>query len=117
MTAGAQRENVRRAATHLAPLALDHELLVTHGNGPQVGLLALQASAYARDQVASGAAAPTAIPLDVLGAQSEGMIGYVIEQKLGNLLPADKPLATILTMVEIDSDDPAFEKPTKFIGP
>lgn len=117
ITAEAQRENVRTAVTHLAPLAIDHELVVTHGNGPQVGLLALQAAAYARDQVESGAATPTAVPLDVLGAQSEGMIGYVIEQELGNLLPADKPLATILTMVEIDSNDPAFANPTKFIGP
>jgi len=117
MTAGAQRENVRRAATHLAPLALEHELVVTHGNGPQVGLLALQAAAYARDQTESGEATPTTIPLDVLGAQSEGMIGYVIEQELGNLLPGEKPLATILTMIEIDADDPAFDNPTKFIGP
>lgn len=117
MTAGAQRENVRRAATHLAPLALEHELVVTHGNGPQVGLLALQAAAYARDQTASGEPSPTTIPLDVLGAQSEGMIGYVIEQELGNLLPLEKPLATILTMIEIDPDDPAFDDPAKFIGP
>lgn len=117
MTAGAQRANVRRAATLLAPLALEHELVVTHGNGPQVGLLALQAAAYARDQTESGEATPTTIPLDVLGAQSEGMIGYVIEQELGNLLPGETPLATILTMIEIDADDPAFDNPTKFIGP
>lgn len=117
MTAGAQRENVRRAATLLAPLALKHELVVTHGNGPQVGLLALQAAAYAKDQTESGSPTPTTIPLDVLGAQSEGMIGYVIEQELGNLLPFDMPLATILTMVEVDPDDPAFAEPTKFIGP
>lgn len=117
MTTGAQRANVRRAATHLAPLALEHQLVVTHGNGPQVGLLALQAAAYARDQTASGEPTPTTIPLDVLGAQSEGMIGYVIEQELGNLLPEEKPLATILTMIEIDPDDPAFGDPTKFIGP
>lgn len=117
MTVEAQRENVRRAASHLAPLALEHELVVTHGNGPQVGLLALQAAAFVRDQIESGSEMTTTIPLDVLGAQSEGMIGYVIEQELGNLLPADMPLATILTMIEVDPNDPAFDAPTKFIGP
>ena len=79
-----------------------------YGNGPQVGLLALQASAY-------GAVEP--YPLDVLGAQTEGMIGYMIEQELGNLLPFEVPFATILTMVEVDPNDPAFQDPTKFIGP
>jgi len=108
MTAAAQRENVRRAARALAPIALEHELIVTHGNGPQVGLLAEQAAALE-------SAAP--MPLDVLGAESEGWIGYVIEQELGNVLPFDKPLATILTMVEVDPDDPAFQNPTKPIGP
>lgn len=107
MTPAAQRANVRRAAQLLAPLGLEHELVVTHGNGPQVGLLALQAAAY--DSVR--------VPLDVLGAQSEGMIGYVIEQELGNVLPFDKPLATILTMVEVDPADPAFDAPSKPIGP
>jgi carbamate kinase len=81
---------------------------VAHGNGPQVGLLALQAAAY--HDVAP-------YPLDVLGAQTEAMIGYVIEQELGNLLPADQPLATLLTMIEVDRDDPAFTHPTKPIGP
>ena len=117
MTVEAQRENVRRAASHLAPLALEHELVVTHGNGPQVGLLALQAAAFVRDQIESGSEMTTTIPLDVLGAQSEGMIGYVIEQELGNLLPVDMPLATILTMIEVDPNDPVFDAPTKFIGP
>lgn len=109
MTARAQRANVRVAAKALAPVAADHELVVTHGNGPQVGLLALQAMAHA-DGVEG-------TPLDVLGAESEGMIGYVIEQELGNVLPFDTPLATILTMVEVDPEDPAFERPTKPIGP
>jgi carbamate kinase len=59
----------------------------------------------------------SAYPFDVLGAQTEGMVGYLIEQELGNLLPADKPLATILTMTEVDPDDPAFANPTKFVGP
>jgi len=108
MTAASQRVNVRRAAQALAPTALDHELVITHGNGPQVGLLALQGLAYAPDE---------AYPLDVLGAETEGMIGYLIEQELGNLLPFEKPLATILTMTEVDPQDPAFADPTKFVGP
>lgn len=109
MTASAQRANVRVAAKALAPVATEHELVVTHGNGPQVGLLALQAMATAHS--AEGT------PLDVLGAESEGMIGYVIEQELGNVLPFDTPLATVLTMVEVDPEDPAFDRPTKPIGP
>jgi len=108
MTADVQRSNVRVAAEALAPVAEKHELVLAHGNGPQVGLLALQASAYKDVE---------AYPLDVLGAQTEGMIGYMIEQELGNLLPFEKPLATILTMVEVDSADPAFRNPTKFVGP
>jgi len=108
MTAANQRANVRRAAVALAPIALEHQLVITHGNGPQVGLLALQGLAYAPDD---------AYPLDVLGAETEGMIGYLIEQELGNLLPFEKPLATILTMTEVDLDDPAFADPTKFVGP
>ena len=108
MTAANQRKNVRLAAEALAPLGLEHQLVITHGNGPQVGLLALQSDAYS--QVSS-------YPLDVLGAQTEGMIGYIIEQELGNLLPFEQPLATILSMVEVDPDDPAWEHPTKPIGP
>ncbi len=108
MTAEAQRANVRVAAQQLAPLALEHELVLAHGNGPQVGLLALQAAAYD---------AGNPYPLDVLGAGTEGMIGYMVEQELGNLLPFEKPIATLLTMVEIDPDDPAFDNPTKFVGP
>ena len=108
MTAEAQRTNIRVAAKALAPLAEEHELVLAHGNGPQVGLLALQAAAYSKAE---------AYPLDVLGAGTEGMIGYVVEQELGNLLPFEKPLATILTMVEVDPADPAFDNPTKFVGP
>jgi len=108
MTAANQRANVRVAAEALAPVALAHELVITHGNGPQVGLLALQGAAYHPDD---------AFPLDVLGAETEGLIGYLIEQELGNLLPFDKPLATLLTMVEVDPEDPAFADPTKFVGP
>lgn len=108
MTAEAQRANVRSATPALAAIAKEHQLVLSHGNGPQVGLLALQAAAYTE-------VAP--YPLDMLGAQSEGMIGYVLEQELGNAMPPDVPLATILTMVAVDPDDPAFENPTKFVGP
>ena len=86
MTAENQRENVRIAAKSLAPIARQHDLVVGHGNGPQVGLLALQGSAYAEVE---------AYPLDVLGAETEGMIGYMIEQELGNILPADRPFASL----------------------
>lgn len=108
MTIENQRRNVRVAAEALAPLARDHELVVTHGNGPQVGLLALQSAAYTE---------VPEYPLDVLGAQTEGLIGYLLEQELGNLLPPEQRLATILTQVEVDPADPAFAHPTKPIGP
>lgn len=107
MTAENQRHNVRIAAQALAPVAAQHQLVVGHGNGPQVGLLALQAAHEQGDP----------FPLDVLGAETEGMIGYLIEQELGNLLPFGRPFATLLTMVEVDPQDPAFSNPTKFIGP
>ena len=108
LTAENQRDNARDACTALAPVALEHELVISHGNGPQVGLLALQGSAYK---------AVDTYPLDVLGAQTEGMIGYIIEQELGNALPAERHLATVLTMIEVDANDPAFADPTKPIGP
>ncbi len=108
MTAENQRKNVKVAAQALAPVAQEHQLVLSHGNGPQVGLLALQGAAY--EEVDT-------YPLDVLGAQTEGMIGYMIEQELGNLLPFEVPFATILTMVEVDPDDPAFADPAKFVGP
>jgi len=108
MTAVVQRANVKVAAQALAPVAEQHQLVLSHGNGPQVGLLALQSAAYKEVE---------AYPLDVLGAQTEGMIGYMIEQELGNLLPFEVPFATILTMVEVDPNDPAFQDPTKFVGP
>jgi carbamate kinase len=108
MTVESQRANVRVACEALAPVALEHELVISHGNGPQVGLLSLQASAYDEEST---------YPFDVLGAQTEGMIGYFIEQELGNLVPFEKPIATILTMTEVDADDPAMSNPTKFVGP
>jgi carbamate kinase len=108
MTFEAQRTNVRIAAVALADLAKDHQIIVAHGNGPQVGLMALQAASYAPD---------TLWPLDVLGAETEGMIGYLIEQELMNALPPGAECATLLTRVEVDRQDPAFDQPTKPIGP
>jgi carbamate kinase len=108
MSADVQRANVRTAAPGLAAVAGRHQLVLSHGNGPQVGLLALQGAAYTEVE---------AYPLDVLGAQTEGMIGYMLEQELGNLLPVEVPFATVLTMVEVDPADPAFGDPTKFVGP
>jgi carbamate kinase len=107
-TAEHQLENIRRAATQLARVAAAHELVLTHGNGPQVGLLALQSAAYAGVQ---------SYPLDVLGAQTDGMIGYLLEQELANLLPPARTVATLLTRVEVDPHDPAFARPSKPIGP
>lgn len=108
LTAENQRENVRIAAGAMAPIAGEHQLVISHGNGPQVGLLALQGAAYKPEET---------YPLDVLGAETEGMIGYMIEQEMGNLLPFEVPFATVLTMIEVDPGDPAFQNPTKFIGP
>lgn len=108
MTAAVQRKNVKTAAESLAPVAKQHQLVISHGNGPQVGLIALQQAAYT---------AVEPYPLDVLGAQTEGMIGYMVEQELGNLLPFEVPFATLLTMIEVDPNDPAFGNPTKFVGP
>jgi carbamate kinase len=111
MTSDAQRKNIRAAAGAIAPITSEHEIVISHGNGPQVGLLALQAAA------AAGRGEEAVFPLDVLGAETEGMIGYLIEQELSNLLPEDQPLATLITMVEVAADDPAFSHPTKFVGP
>jgi carbamate kinase len=106
-TATNQRRNVRSACKALAPLAENHQLVITHGNGPQVGLLAMQSASFKEVEE---------YPLDVLGAQTEGMLGYYIEQELGNLMPTESAFATILTMVEVDPDDSAFRNPTKPIG-
>ncbi|MFM0593705.1 MULTISPECIES: carbamate kinase [Paraburkholderia] len=108
MTVTNQIANIRRAAAQIARLAPGNQLIVAHGNGPQVGLLALQAAA---------ADAPGATPLDVLDAESEGMIGYLLEQELSNALPKGREVATLLTRVEVHADDPAFGHPTKPIGP
>ena len=97
-----QHQNIKIAVQALAPLAIEHELIITHGNGPQVGLLALQSEAY---------------PLDILDAETEGMIGYLIEQELINCLPSTRLCATLLTQIEVDARDPAFQDPSKPIGP
>jgi carbamate kinase len=101
-----QRKAVRAAVDAIASIAARHDVVVTHGNGPQVGLLAAQAQA-------AGGPAPS---LDALGAESEGLIGYWIEQDLENALP-DRDVAALLTQVEVSADDPAFAAPSKPIGP
>lgn len=108
LSASNQLENIKRAAVQLARVAQKHQMVLTHGNGPQVGLLALQSAAYTEVET---------YPLDVLGAQTEGMIGYLLEQELANLLPATSTVTTLLTRVEVDPLDPAFARPTKPIGP
>ncbi len=108
LTAENQRRNIVVAAASLAPIARDNALVVTHGNGPQVGLLALQSAAYRSSE---------AYPLDVLDAETEGMVGYLIEQALDNLLPAGRRCACLLTQIEVDPADSAFQHPNKPIGP
>ncbi|APW43483.1 carbamate kinase [Rhodoferax saidenbachensis] len=108
LSAANQLANIRVAAAQLARVASQHAMVLTHGNGPQVGLLALQGAAYT---------AVATYPLDVLGAETEGMIGYLLEQELSNRLPATRRVATLLTRVEVDPQDPAFAHPTKPIGP
>ena len=107
VSADVQRKNMRRAGASIAEVAREHHVVLTHGNGPQVGLLALQEASYS-DIFQN--------PLDVLGAETEGMIGYLVEQELSNRLPG-REILTLLTRVEVDPDDPAFDNPTKPIGP
>ena len=108
LTVEVQRANVKVAAQAIAAIALEHDVVITHGNGPQVGLMALQAAAFSEGEP---------YPLDMIGAATAGMIGYMIEQEIGNILGYDIPLATILTRVEVDPNDPAFDNPNKFVGP
>ena len=107
LDADVQLANAKLAAERLADVARTHQLVVTHGNGPQVGLLALQ-----NEQSTSS----RPYPLDILDAESEGMIGYVLEQQLGAHLGPDR-LVSLLTQVVVDADDPAFDLPSKPIGP
>lgn len=108
MSVANQRASIAEACVPLALIAEDHDLVVSHGNGPQVGLLALQAASY--DAVSE-------YPFDVLGAQTEGMLGYLIEQELGNRIGNDRSIATLVTRTVVDPSDPAFADPTKFVGP
>src|SRR5215471_4909940 len=105
MTTEVQRKNIEIAARAIAPLAAEHIVVIVHGNGPQVGLLSLQAESYR-------GAEP--YPLDVLDAGTQGMIGYLIQQELRSLLPPQTQVATMLTMIVVDPDDPAFAHPAKF---
>lgn len=102
-----QRKNIDLAAKTIAQLTSSWRVMLVHGNGPQVGLLALQNSAYEK---------VTPYPLDILGAESQGMIGYMLQQSLKNQLP-NREVSVLLTQVEVDANDPAFESPTKYIGP
>lgn len=109
MTSENQRSSVKRAAKAIAAvIAAGHEVVVTHGNGPQIGLMALQDIAF--DPA-------LASPTDVLGAETAGMLGYLIAQELRNALPKPMEIAALLTQIVVDPDDPAFQKPTKPIGP
>lgn len=107
LEANIQRQNIDLAARTIAGLTAQWRVVLVHGNGPQVGLLALQNSAY--DKV-------TPYPLDILGAESQGMIGYMLQQSLKNILP-QREVSVLLTQVEVDPADPAFTNPTKYIGP
>ncbi|GLW34897.1 carbamate kinase [Actinoplanes regularis] len=106
--AATQQANAVRAVQALAPLAADHEIVITHGNGPQVGMLALQSAAD------PGLRIP--YPFDVLGAQTQGMIGYWLLQALQNALPG-RQVAAILDQTLVSAADPAFARPSKFVGP
>lgn len=102
-----QEANVERAVAALAPLAEEHELVITHGNGPQVGVLAIQS--------ASDPTLTTQYPFDVLVAETQGMIGYWLLQALQNRLPG-RDVACVINQTLVDADDPALSDPTKFIG-
>ncbi len=108
LTMAHQREAVRSASGALAREAVDHQLVITHGSGPQVGWLAMQAAAYDADND---------VTLDLIDAESAGLIGYVIEQEVGNRLPDGQSVVTVLTTTLVDRGDPAFGVPTKFVGP
>lgn len=108
LTSENQRANVRIACEQIAKVYGGNQLIITHGNGPQVGLMALQSNAYK---------AVPMYPLDVLGAESVGMIGYMIQQEMANFVPKDVSLATVITQTEVDPKDPAFQKPSKPVGP
>lgn len=103
-----QRANVRMACQQIAKVLPGNELIITHGNGPQVGLIALQQNAYTDVPM---------YPLDAIGAESVGMIGYMIARELTNVVPRSITVTNVLTQTEIDPNDLAFKHPTKPIGP
>lgn len=103
-----QQANVRMACQQIAKVLPGNELIITHGNGPQVGLIALQQNAYTDVPM---------YPLDAIGAESVGMIGYMIARELTNVVPRSITVTNVLTQTEIDPNDPAFKQPTKPIGP
>lgn len=111
MTAQNQMANVKIAAEQLAKIKPNNELVISHGNGPQVGLLALQHAAYHAQN-----AQIEPYPLDVLVAQTVGMIGYMLQQELTNLTNPKAEVSTLLSQVIVDPKDPAFQKPSKPIG-
>jgi carbamate kinase len=108
LTADNLRDGVRRAARALAPVAAAHQVVISLGKGPQVSLLSLQAVAQTAIETC---------PLESLAANADGMMGYLLEQALSNVLPPERSVVTLLTMAEVDPDDPAFAKPTTFVGP
>src|SRR5688572_6946215 len=103
----------RGAAERIAEIASDGwEVVVTHGNGPQVGRILIQQEAAARTV--------SPMPLDVCGAESQGLIGYLLQVTIGDVFferGMEKPVATVLTLTRVRPDDPAFQDPTKPIGP
>jgi carbamate kinase len=103
-----QEKHILKAVSALAPLAREHELVITHGNGPQVGLLALES--------AGDPALAHPYPLDVLGAQTQGMIGYWLVQALQNALPG-RQVACLVSRTLVSAADPAFDSPSKLVGP
>ena len=103
-----QRANVRMACQQIAKVLPGNELIITLGNGPQVGLIAVQQNAYTDVPM---------YPLDAIGAESVGMIGYMIARELTNVVPRSITVTNVLTQTEIDPNDPAFKQPTKPIGP
>tara|TARA_Y100001960_G_C14784189_1_gene890250 strand:- start:35237 stop:36163 length:927 start_codon:yes stop_codon:yes gene_type:complete len=109
LEAETQRINIKKVAEVVNKISEEHNVIITHGNGPQVGLLALQNLNYKETKP---------YPLDVLGAESSGMIGYMLIQELSNELGIyDQSVVNVITRTLVDKNDPAFNNPTKFIGP
>ncbi|NOH83811.1 carbamate kinase [Vibrio sp. 03-59-1] len=111
LTAENQRENIIKSAASIAAIAREHEIVIVHGNGPQVGLLMEQNAAYHECSPET-----TPYPMDVLGSQTCGMVGYMLQQELRNI-DSELEVATLVTQTEVSKDDPAFANPTKFVGP